>query len=114
MQPVDFDIHWLMDDYPNLRVNKSTQIILFQNVNAEQYLRKHANLDIIIYSLNMYHSLVHTHFSKLTYKVTFSSGFNSLAWEVELSRPSSMSNPILAYFMKNLHLKSQTFESRGY
>lgn len=49
MQLVDFDIHWFMDDYPNLKVNKSTQIILFQNVNAEQYLRKHANSDIFIH-----------------------------------------------------------------
>lgn len=42
---------WLL----NLKVNKPTQITL----NAEQYLRKYANLDIIISSLNMYHSLLY-------------------------------------------------------
>lgn len=66
------------------------------------------------YSLNIYHSLVHTPFCRLTYKVTFIYGFNSLAWEIEISRPSWVSNLILAYFMKTLHFKSKTFECPGY
>ena len=73
-----------------------TRLKLLQYVlNAEYLINKHTNLDIVIYSLKIYHSLVHTHthFFRLTCKVTYSYGFNSTTWETEISKPSWVSKP---------------------
>lgn len=67
--------------------SKPTQITL----DAEQYLRKYTNLDIIISSLNTYQSrlaYVNFFFLRLTHKVTFNNGFNPPAWKVEIRRPA--------------------------